>query len=211
MIGNAGNGNGSGNDGFGGGQAVEDLMRYDLLVEHALRQVVRYALARVERSGLPGGHHFYIAFDTRHDGVRMSDRLREKYPEEMTIVLQHQFWDLRVFPDRFEVGLSFGGVPERLVIPFEAITGFYDQHVQFALQFRKMTPEDNETLELSGLSTGDEVAASAPAPAKAGAKDGEKATTGAASARDAEERAGEAGAEKTGDKVVSLDAFRKKT
>ncbi len=204
MIGSAGNGNGSGSDGFDGGQPVEDLMRYDLLVEHALRQVVQYALARVARTGLPGKHHFYIAFDTRHEGVRISDRLREKYPEEMTIVLQHQFWDLKVLPDRFEVGLSFGGVPEKLSIPFDAITGFYDQHVQFALQFRKMTPEEDEMLALSGRQPAP--SATAVEPPGGDAVDEAQATSDAGETEKAP-----AARDETKEKVVSLDAFRKKT
>jgi hypothetical protein len=112
-----------------------DHFRYDLLAQQALRGVVQRVLADAAKNGLPGEHHFYISFDTRAPGVRISQRLREKYPEEMTIVLQHQFWDLIVTDDAFEVGLSFGGVPERLGVPLEAIRGFFDPSVQFALQF----------------------------------------------------------------------------
>ena len=211
MIGNAGNGNGngSGNDGFDGTHAVEDLMRYDLLVEHALREVVKYALARVARSGLPGEHHFYIAFDTRHEGVHMSDRLREKYPEEMTIVLQHQFWDLKVYSNHFEVGLSFGGVPEKLSIPFDAITGFYDQHVQFALQFRKMTPEEQDVLAFSGRR--DASATGAEAPNANALDEMEMAPGDAAADASAGQEEKASGKDEAEEKVVSLDAFRKKT
>lgn len=112
-----------------------DHIRYDLLTQQALRGVVRTVLADAARNGLPGEHHFYIAFNTQAPGVRMSVRLREQYPKEMTIILQHQFWDLTVNNDGFEVGLSFGGVPERLEIPFEAVKGFFDPSVQFGLQF----------------------------------------------------------------------------
>ncbi len=180
-----------------GGVPPEDLMRYDLLVEAALKQVVEFALARAQREGLPGEHHFYIAFDTRHPGVVLADRLRAKYPEEMTIVLQHQFWNLRVFGDRFEVGLSFGGIPEKLVIPFAAITGFYDPHVQFALQFRTERERDDEELALLDL-------------ARRPARDTEEGDGGGA---EGEGAAGAVRAEdgKEGEKVVSLDAFRKKT
>jgi hypothetical protein len=120
-----------------------DLIRYDLLAQQALRGLVRNVLADAAKNGLPGDHHFYITFDTRAEGVRLSPRLVEQYPEEMTIVLQHQFWDLKVSTETFEVGLSFGGVPERLLVPFEAITGFRDPSVQFALQFEdaEATPE----------------------------------------------------------------------
>ena len=91
----------------------------------------------MQRSGLPGQHHLYIAFDTEADGVSVSKRLKEQYPEEMTIVLQYQFWDLQVTNDRFEVKLSFGSVPERLVVPFQAVKAFYDPSAQFGLQFGK--------------------------------------------------------------------------
>jgi hypothetical protein len=117
---------------------MADQIRYDLLTQHALRGVVRSVLADTAKKGLAGDHHFYISFDTCADGVRLSDRLRAQYPDEMTIILQHQFWDLKVGDDEFEVGLSFGGVPERLTIPFEAINGFFDPSVQFGLQFEEV-------------------------------------------------------------------------
>lgn len=117
----------------------EDLIRYDVMVQEALLGVVRKVLTDASRLGLPGEHHFYITFRSQAPGVRLSSRLREKYPEEMTIVLQHQFWDLIVGETTFEVGLSFGGVPERLLVPYEALTGFYDPSVQFGLKF---TPDE---------------------------------------------------------------------
>jgi hypothetical protein len=123
---------------------MPDQIRYDLLTQQALRSVVRAVLSDAARNGLPGEHHFYIAFDTNADGVRMPDRLRGQYPEEMTIILQHQFWDLRVGDDEFEVGLSFGGVPAKLVIPFEAVKGFFDPSVQFGLQFEEVGEEDGK-------------------------------------------------------------------
>src|SRR6478672_2346535 len=116
---------------------AEDEIRYDLLTQDALRGVVRQVLARVQREGLPGEHHLYIAFDTGGEGVSVSKRLKEQYPEEMTIVLQYQFWDLQVTNDRFEVKLSFGSLPERLVVPFQAVKAFYDPSAQFGLQFGK--------------------------------------------------------------------------
>lgn len=121
---------------------MPDQIRYDLLTQQALRGVVRAVLADAARKGLPGEHHFYIAFDTNAEGVRMPDRLRAQYPEEMTIILQHQFWDLKVGDDEFEVGLSFGGVPAKLVIPFEAVKGFFDPSVQFGLQFEEVGEEE---------------------------------------------------------------------
>src|SRR5262245_48663556 len=127
-----------------------DHIRYDLLAQEALRSVVRRVLMDTAKNGLPGEHHFYISFDTRADGVRLSPRMLAQYPTEMTVVLQHQFWDLVVTEDGFEVGVSFGGVPERLTVPFAAVKGFFDPSVQFGLQFEEIA----------------ETAAEAPAGAK---------------------------------------------
>ncbi len=123
-----------------------DEIRYDLLAQEALRGVVKRVLTDVARYGLPGEHHFFIAFATQFPGVRISKRLHAQHPEEMTIVLQHQFWDLTVNDHAFEIGLSFSGVPERLYIPFDAIKGFFDPSVQFGLQF-----------EVAGIEKDDEV------------------------------------------------------
>lgn len=120
---------------------MADHIRYDLLTQQALRGVVRGVLTEAAKKGLPGEHHFYIAFDTRAEGVNIPDRLRAQYPEEMTIILQHQFWDLKVTEDEFEVGLSFGGIPAKLTIPFEAVKGFFDPSVQFGLQFEEVGEE----------------------------------------------------------------------
>ena len=112
-----------------------DHIRYDVLARDALRGVLRRVLTDAAEHGLPGEHHFFITFLSQADCVKLSPRLLAQYPEEMTIILQHQFWDLTVTDDRFEVGLSFGGVPERLVVPFSAIKSFFDPSVQFGLQF----------------------------------------------------------------------------
>jgi hypothetical protein len=119
-------------------QQFESLLPYDEWVEAAMRQVVVRALAHVAASGLPGDHHFYLTFRTDHPGVVLPPRLRTQYPQEMTIVLQHQFWDLKMDEDAglISVGLSFGGVPASLVIPIGAMTGFADPHVRHALRFR---------------------------------------------------------------------------
>ncbi len=114
---------------------MTDQIRYDLLTQKALRGVVRTVLSDAARKGLPGDHHFYIGFDTHAAGVKLSERLRAQYPEQMTIILQHQYWDLAVSDSGFEVGLSFGGVPEKLAVPFDAINSFFDPSVQFGLQF----------------------------------------------------------------------------
>jgi hypothetical protein len=135
---------------------TQDLIRYDLLTQDALRGMVRRVLIDAAKNGLPGDHHFYVTFDTRAPGVRVSGRLRAKYPEDMTIVLQHQFWDLAVTEHTFEVGLSFGGIPERLLVPFSALKGFFDPSVQFGLQF--------EPAPVPGEAAGqDDASAEAPA------------------------------------------------
>ena len=112
-----------------------DLIRYDVLARDALRGVLRQVLKDAAEQGLPGEHHFYITFLSTADGAKISPRLLSQYPTEMTVILQHQFWDLIVTDDRFEVGLSFNGIPERLVIPFNSIKSFFDPSVQFGLQF----------------------------------------------------------------------------
>ena len=117
---------------------MADQIRYDLLTQQALRGVVRSVLSDAAKKGLPGDHHFFISFDTHGDGVRISDRLRAQYPEEMTIILQHQFWHLTVTERGFEVELTFGGIMEKLSIPFDAINGFFDPSVQFGLQFEEV-------------------------------------------------------------------------
>jgi hypothetical protein len=158
----------------------ESLLPYAAWAEEALRAVVRDALEHVARAGLPGEHHFYISFRTDFPGVVIPGHLRARFPQEMTIVLQHKFWDLAVdrAADRFSVGLTFGGVPSTLSVPFGAVTGFADPHVNFGLRF--------------------EVAAAAEPPEapKPPVFD------------DAPEAAGEAPPSQP--QVVSLDAFRRK-
>jgi hypothetical protein len=117
------------------GMTVESTIDYEGLAQEAMRGVVRKVLASTAKTGLAGNHHFYISFDTEAPGVSLSRRLKEKYPQEMTIVLQHRFWDLAVTEERFEVKLTFDGIPERLVVPFDAIKVFFDPSVRFGLQF----------------------------------------------------------------------------
>jgi uncharacterized protein len=182
----------------------QDLIRYDLLVQDALKGVVRKVLADAATTGLPGEHHFYISFRTGDPGVRISSRLREKYPEEMTIVLQHQFWDLSQTEHAFEVGLSFSGIPERLLIPFDALTGFFDPSVQFGLKFELSGAEsaDNDEAEP------DEDAAPAPVASAPAALPMRKVEAGEPAAEKGEDADAD---DKSGAQVVSLDAFRKKT
>lgn len=134
---------------------------YDALAQEAMRGVVRAVLTRVQKSGLPGDHHFYIAFDTRHPGVVLSKRLKSKYADEMTIVLQHVFWDLIVSDQRFEVKLRFDGVPERLVIPFDALKVFFDPSVPYALQFDE-TGATRDTNTVVGINEDTGIATSGP-------------------------------------------------
>jgi hypothetical protein len=115
--------------------ASEPTIDYETLTQDAMRGVVRTVLVQAAKSGLPGDHHFYISFDTSASGVVLSKRLKDKYPAEMTIVLQHRFWDLSVESDGFEVKLTFDGIPERLVVPFAAIRVFFDPSVRYGLQF----------------------------------------------------------------------------
>jgi hypothetical protein len=168
----------------------EDLMRYDQLAQNALRGVVRDALRKVEKTGLPGDHHFYIAFNTKFPGVNIGERLAQRYPREMTIVLQHQYSGLKVTEEHFDVELSFDNIPERLSIPFAAIKGFLDPAVQFGLQFEV-------------------VAADAKAPVEA-RKEDEPKPQAKGKARKAEPVSETAGGGGEAPKVVSLDAFRKK-
>ncbi|PWR23307.1 SspB family protein [Zavarzinia compransoris] len=121
---------------------AKDFMNYGAMVQDALRGVVRQALTRVAAQGLPGNHHLYLSFKSHHPGVDIPDYLRERYPDEMTIILQHQYWGLKVTDDHFEIGLNFNKMPERLEIPFAAMTGFFDPSVQFGLQFQPTGDEE---------------------------------------------------------------------
>ncbi|WP_315743738.1 MULTISPECIES: SspB family protein [unclassified Bradyrhizobium] len=168
-----------------------DHIRYDVLARDALRGVLRRVLSDAAAHGLPGEHHFFITFLSKAEGVKLSPRLLAQYPDEMTIILQHQFWDLEVSEDRFEVGLSFGGVPERLVVPFHAIKSFFDPSVQFGLQFE---PSEAGAETTSGTTLPASPAASATvAPAPAAASEPEKPEPPS-----------------EGAEVVRLDRFRKK-
>lgn len=203
---------------------TEDLIRYDVMVQEALLGVVRKVLQDAARFGLPGEHHFYITFRSQAPGVKISPRLREKYPDEMTIVLQHQFWDLVIGEEHFEVGLSFGGVPEKLSVPYDALTGFYDPSVQFGLKF---TPDeaqaDNDSGEDAPGNVKSDLETLVAREGKAGRKAAAKERAGEVHAEPdtaptepeagevakvAEGEDGKSGA--GGAEVVSLEAFRKK-
>ncbi len=169
-----------------------DHIRYDVLTRDALRGVLRRVLTDAAEHGLPGEHHFFITFLSTAEGVKLSPRLLAQYPEEMTIILQHQFWDLVVTEDRFEVGLSFGGIPERLVVPFASIKSFLDPSVKFGLQFE---PTDAEV---------ETPAAKLPAVPAA------TALPVAAAEPSAAESEAEPAKPSEGAEVVRLDRFRKK-
>ncbi len=124
------------------GAMTEDYLNYPALIDTAMRGMVRDLMRRVQSDGLPGEHHFYISYDTQHPGVRMSEQLRAKYPKDITIVMQHQFWDFKVEDAQFHVTLSFGGAPEKLTVPFAALTAFADPSIKFGLQFQ-VAPSEN--------------------------------------------------------------------
>lgn len=173
-----------------------DHIRYDLLAQDALRGLVRKVLTDAAKSGLPGEHHFSISFRTDAEGVKMSPRLREQFPQEMTVILQYQFWDLKVTDTGFEVGLSFGGVPEKLGVPFTAIKSFFDPSVQFGLQFETIEAETVALVE-------DGQAPVAVTPVIAG-------DAGAAEAKAGDGKTADTAADKPSGEVVRLDRFRKK-
>ena len=170
-----------------------DHIRYDVLARDALRGVLRRVLTDAAEHGLPGEHHFFITFVSTADGVKLSPRLLAQYPEEMTVILQHQFWDLAVHDDRFEVGLSFGGIPERLAVPFAAIKSFFDPSVQFGLQFE---PSDADAAaeapgaKLPAVAAPSALPVAEPSPAAENTDEPAKPSEGA--------------------EVVRLDRFRKK-
>ncbi len=195
---------------------MTDQIRYDLLTQQALRGVVRNVLADTAKKGLPGDHHFYISFDTRAAGVRLSDRLRAQYPDEMTIILQHQFWDLKVGDEEFEVGLSFGGIPEKLAVPYEAINGFFDPSVQFGLQFEEVVEGEERQAPANAQEPPAAKKKRVPAGPPAAARQTEAPTpvrpTAPAAKREKPEKAErpDKPADNGGGEVVRLDRFRKK-
>lgn len=163
----------------------EDPFRYDRMVENALRGVVREALTVMAEQGLSGDHHFYLTFRTDWDGVEVSEALKQRYPREMTIVLQHRYWDLTVEEDRFSVVLTFNEVPETLIVPFEAVSTFADPSVRFGLQFASSSLDEEEG-------------------------DIDLAESEATQEREAEVSSAADPAESAGEKVVTLDRFRNK-
>jgi len=185
-------------------RAMNDRFHYDALVDDALRSVVRRVLRQVADKGLPGSHHFYISFRSTDPGVNLPDYLRAKYPEEMTIVLQHQYWDLIINDEFFEVTVSFNKQQERIKVPFTALSAFVDPSVRFGLQFdRKDKAGAGEKVEAGA----NQAPTSLPAPEKRpslGAPAETEAKTEVAAANP------DAKPEDAASKVVKLDSFRKK-
>lgn len=164
---------------------ADDMIGYEHLMQDAMRSVVRAALQEAASPrGLPGKHHFYITFRTHAPGVTIPEHLRARYPDEMTIVLEHQFWDLEVYTDRFRVILKFSGQPQPITIPFAALTRFFDPSVKFGLQFEHQSEDRDETR----MASGDDTQAPPQRPAEAAPAPAPQAESA----------------------VVSLDAFRKK-
>lgn len=198
-----------------------DHIRYDILTQDALRGLVRQVLSDAAQHPLPGDHHFFITFDPRAKGVRLSSRMREQYPEEMTIVLQHQFWDLNVGEEAFEVGLSFGGIAERLRVPFASIKSFFDPSVQFGLQFETLegdeaadegaeqsaTPAADKTMPRLVQPSGGANVPAVPAPVPLPVPD---AAPDAATILPQGDGKADDKADKPSGEVVRLDRFRKK-
>ena len=185
---------------------MSETLRYDLMVENAFRDIVRQALGQAATDGLHGAHHFFITFDTKATGVEISDALRDRFPDEMTIVLQHQYWDLVVEEEKFSVLLSFANTPTQLVVPFAALTAFVDPAVKFGLQFRQ-DQKDGLAGDAHGVERmfgGADIAAAEGEP-PANEQDPEDAAlndTGAPGDTQ-DQRGGSA-------EVVALDQFRKK-
>ena len=176
---------------------MNETIDYPGLIDSAMRNVVREALIHVDKFGLPGEHHFFISFQTNFPGVSISPQLKARYPEEITIVVQHQFWDLKITDKQFSIMLSFNNIPEKLVVPFDALTAFADPSIKFGLQFHGKQITGNHS------SGSNDDAVSCPATGRTG---GEKPPM-AAFEEDAPSKATDAAND---EKVVSLEAFRKR-
>lgn len=190
---------------------AQDNIDYQKLTQTALRGVVKSALEIAATDGLPGEHHFFVAFSTGAPGVNISTRLRERYPEEMTIVLQHQYWGLEVGPDKFTIKLSFNNIPETLIVPYAAVKGFLDPSVQFGLQFDAPATAASPVEAASTASTALSESANSDSASSESANS-ENASTDTAGPGDEgpeSEPKSESDANQAAG-VVSLDAFRKK-
>jgi hypothetical protein len=174
---------------------IHDTIDYPSMIDAAMRSVVRDALFHIQRHGLPGEHHFFISFQTQYPGVVMSPQLRARYPEEITIVVQHQFWDLTITDAQFSIMLSFNNIPEKLVVPFDALTAFADPSIKFGLQFHGK--------QHAQMSSAPSEAVACPATGKTGFEK----PSGASFEEEAPSESAEAAND---EKVVSLESFRSK-
>jgi len=173
---------------------MTDTIDYPGLIDSAMRNVVREALIHVDKFGLPGEHHFFISFQTNFPGVSISPQLKARYPEEITIVVQHQFWDLKITDKQFSLMLSFNNIPEKLVVPFDALTAFADPSIKFGLQFHGKAPANTSEAE-------------EPVSCPATGRTGKEKPPMAAFDEDAPTEESEAAND---EKVISLEAFRKR-
>lgn len=181
---------------------TQETIDYPGMIDHAMRDVVRQALKHIERFGLPGEHHFFISFQTNYPGVTISPQLKSRYPEEITIVVQHQYWDLLITKDYFSIMLSFNNIPEKLVVPFDALTAFADPSIKFGLQFHGKKFAANGAIAPASKTAGEEKVA-CPATGKTGAEKPPLASF-------EEEATREESTPANDEKVVSLEAFRKR-
>ena len=177
---------------------MNDTLDYPGMIDAAMRGVVREALVRVDKFGLPGEHHFFISFQTNFPGVSISPQLKARYPEEITIVVQHQYWDLKITDTQFSIMLSFNNIPEKLVVPFDALTAFADPSIKFGLQFHGKRPAT------SGSNDSSDEAVACPVTGKNGS---EKPPMAAFEEDAPSEEASQAAND---EKVISLEAFRKR-
>ena len=175
---------------------VHETIDYPGMIDSAMRHVVREALIHVDKFGLPGEHHFFISFQTNYPGVSISPQLKARYPEEITIVVQHQFWDLKITDKYFSIMLSFNNIPEKLVVPFDALTAFADPSIKFGLQFHGKKPVSS--------ANGNEEAVACPVTGKNGTEKPPMA------AFEEEPPSDEGSAAANDEKVISLEAFRKR-
>ncbi len=188
-------------------------LSYERMVENALRGVLRQALKITEAQGLPGAHHFYVTFDTTHPGLQMADSLKARHPNEMTIVVQRQYWDLVVDDDHFEIALSFSGVNQHLSIPFEAVTAFADPHAKFGLQFDvefEEVDEDEEDLNDDAPDSSVDGLVHVDSSKVSKHFKNNRKTVSSSSGRTAPKAENADESEEDADNVVTLDAFRKK-
>jgi hypothetical protein len=173
---------------------MTNAIDYPGLIDTAMRSVVREALVHVQKYGLQGEHHFFISFQTTYPGVSISPQLKARYPEEITIVVQHQFWDLKIDPHQFAIMLSFNNIPEKLVVPFDALTAFADPSIKFGLQFHGKRPANTSDAE-------------EPVACPATGRTGKEKPPMAAFEEEAPSETSDAAND---EKVISLEAFRKR-